>query len=139
MGYSGNNDPGFIIPTAIATREQATVNTSSLPGKASVMTSGGGSLASKRGIEDLDFFIGDEAMANSKTYSLNYPVRHGQVENWDLMEKFHQACIFQYLRCEPEDHYFVLVFIYFYFYYNNLYFYFFIFLIYIFDYFFDFT
>jgi hypothetical protein len=47
--------------------------------------------------------------ANSKSYQLSYPIRHGQVENWDLMEKFHQACIFKYLRCEPEDHTFLLV------------------------------
>ena len=66
-------------------------------------------LASKRGIEDLDFTIGDEAMANARTYALKYPMRHGQVESWDLMEKYHQACIFQYLRCEPEDHAFLLV------------------------------
>jgi actin-related protein 3 len=91
MGYSGNNDPQFIIPTCIGTREQK-----------------GGNL-SKKGIDDLDFYIGDEAMANSKTYTVNYPIRHGQVDNWDLMEKFHQACIFQYLRCEPEDHAFLLV------------------------------
>ena len=101
MGYSGNNDPAFIIPTAIATRESPSTNPKS--------GAGGGNVASKRGIEDLDFFIGDEAMANSRTYSVHYPVRHGQVENWDLMEKYHQACIFQYLRCEPEDHYFLLV------------------------------
>jgi actin-related protein 3 len=88
MGYAGNNDPAFIVPTAIST---------------------GTGTNKKRGIEDLDYFIGDEAMQNAKTYALSYPVRHGQVENWDLMEKFHQACIFQYLRCEPEDHTFLLV------------------------------
>lgn len=93
LGYAGNNDPQYIIPTAIATRETPTAGTN---------------LAGKRGIEDLDYYIGDEAIANSKTYSVNYPVRHGQVENWDHMEKFHQACIFQYLRAEPEDHFFLL-------------------------------
>jgi actin-related protein 3 len=93
MGYAGNDDPQFIIPTAIATKEQASNTT-------------GGNI--KKGIEDLDYFIGDEAMQNSKSYSLSYPVRHGQVESWDLMEKFHQACIFQYLRCEPEEHCFLL-------------------------------
>jgi actin-related protein 3 len=94
MGYSGNDDPQYIIPTAIASKDVASNQT-------------GGNI--KKGIDDLDFFIGDEAIANSKTYSLNYPVRHGQVENWDLMEKFHQACIFQYMRCEPENHTFLLV------------------------------
>jgi len=62
----------------------------------------------KRGTDDLDFFIGDEALANSKTYDIFYPVRHGQVENWTHMEYFWEHCIFKYLRCEPEDHYFLL-------------------------------
>ncbi|TPX51055.1 hypothetical protein SeMB42_g01408 [Synchytrium endobioticum] len=100
MGYAGNNDPQFIIPTVIATRESAASQTQG--------TGKSASLASKRGIEDLDFFIGDEAVANEKTYALKYPMKHGQVEDWDLMEKFHQASIFQYLRCEPEDHFFLL-------------------------------
>jgi len=96
MGYAGNNDPQFIIPTAIAT------------GGTSTTTGNKGNLASKRGIEDLDFFIGDEALANSKSYNISYPIRHGQIDNWDLMEKYWEHCIFKYLRCEPEDHYFLL-------------------------------
>ena len=66
-------------------------------------------LASKRGIEDLDFFIGDEAYANSKTYQVDQPIKHGLIENWDHMERFWEQCIFKYLRCEPEDNYFMLV------------------------------
>ena len=31
------------------------------------------------GLEDLDFHIGLEAVANSATCSVNYPVRHGMV------------------------------------------------------------
>jgi hypothetical protein len=63
------------------------------------------------GIEDLDFYIGDEALVNQKTYSVNYPIRHGQIENWDLMERYWEQCIFKYMRCEPEDHAFLLVWI----------------------------
>lgn len=62
MGFAGNNDPNFIIPTEIAVNEKAA-----------------GKLASKRGIEDLDFYIGDEARQYSKTYSVYSPVRQGQV------------------------------------------------------------
>lgn len=64
----------------------------------------------KRGTEDLDFYIGDEALAksNSPGYGVHYPIKHGQVENWDHMERFWEASIFQYLRCEPEDHRFLL-------------------------------
>ncbi|KXS15130.1 actin2 [Gonapodya prolifera JEL478] len=89
LGYAGNNDPQYIIPTAIAVKPSQNV-------------------ATKRGIDDLDFYIGDDAFANAKSYDLQYPVKHGQVDNWDLMEKFHQACIFEYMRCEPEDHYFLM-------------------------------
>ena len=44
-------------------------------------------------------------------YSLlrhQYPVRHGIVEDWDLMERFLEQSIFKYLRAEPEDHHFLL-------------------------------
>ena len=90
MGYAGNKEPQFIIPSAIAVKESAKVGTN--------LT---------RGVEDLDFYIGDEAM-DSKGYAVKYPVRHGQVEDWDLMEKFFEQCIFKYLRAEPEDHHFLL-------------------------------
>jgi len=89
MGYAGNSEPSYIIPTAIASSDDA---------KKSV----------KGNIPDLDFFIGDEAIDNSATYGINYPVRHGLIDNWTHMEKVWQHCIFKYLRSEPEDHYFLL-------------------------------
>ena len=54
-----------------------------------------------------DFYIGDEADA-VVGYATKYPIRHGVVEDWDLMERFWEQCIFKYLRAEPEDHYFLL-------------------------------
>jgi len=93
MGFAGNCEPQYIVPTVIATQE----------GKGAQKAA-----TQKKGVEDLDFFIGDEAFANSKTYDLFYPVRHGQVDNWTHMELFWEQCIFKYLRCEPEDHYFLL-------------------------------
>lgn len=62
-------------------------------------------------MEDLDFFIGDEALANAKTpgYGVHYPIRHGMIDNWDHMERYWEQTIFKYLRAEPEDHYFLLV------------------------------
>ncbi|KAF8307343.1 Actin/actin-like protein [Clavulina sp. PMI_390] len=105
IGFAGNSDPSFVFPTAIATKE-TTAGASSTRGPSAV--SRATNLASKRGIEDLDFHIGDEAMANSKTYSLHYPIRHGQIENWDHMERYWEQSIFKYLRAEPEDHYFLL-------------------------------
>ncbi|KAG8506135.1 Actin-related protein 3C [Galemys pyrenaicus] len=61
-----------------------------------------------RGVDDLDFFIGDEAI-DKPTYSTKWPIRHGIIEDWDLMERFMEQVIFKYLRAEPEDHYFLMV------------------------------
>ena len=60
-----------------------------------------------KGVDDLDFFIGDEAL-DKPGYAPKYPIRHGIVEDWDLMERYWEQCIFKYLRAEPEDHYFLL-------------------------------
>ncbi|KAF3824520.1 hypothetical protein GH733_008805 [Mirounga leonina] len=60
-----------------------------------------------KGVDDLDFFIGDEAI-EKPTYATKWPIRHGIVEDWDLMERFMEQVIFKYLRAEPEDHYFLL-------------------------------
>lgn len=96
-----------VFPTAIATRGSAAQSSRSGP----AVPAKPGSLASKRGVEDLDFFIGDEALANAKTpgYGVYYPIRHGQIDNWDYMERYWEQTIFKYLRAEPEDHYFLLV------------------------------
>ena len=49
LGFAGNNEPQMIIPSAVAIKETAKV----------------GDQTARRlctGVEDLDFFIGDEAM-----------------------------------------------------------------------------
>ncbi|KNC81360.1 hypothetical protein SARC_06306, partial [Sphaeroforma arctica JP610] len=94
MGYAGNSVPSYIVPSCIAVKENK--------------VGGGASKLVGKGIEDLDFHIGDEAIANQKTYSAHYPIRHGIVENWDLMERYWEQAIFKYMRAEPEDHYFLL-------------------------------
>lgn len=48
MGFAGNKEPQFIIPSAIAIRESAKVGDQS-------------SRRLYKGVDDLDFFIGDEA------------------------------------------------------------------------------
>lgn len=92
MGFAGNTEPQFIMPSAIAVKESAKV---------------GGKGTSLKGVDDLDFFIGDEAV-DRPSYATKWPIRHGIVEDWDLMERYWEQCIFKYLRAEPEDHYFLL-------------------------------
>ncbi|KAJ9105010.1 Actin- protein 3 [Naganishia adeliensis] len=118
MGFAGNPEPSFVFPTVIATHggsstsggksTTSTAHAGSRPTGAPPVASKPGHLASKRGIDDLDFFIGDGAIANAKTYGLHYPIKHGMVENWDHMERFWAQSIFKYLRAEPEDHYVLL-------------------------------
>ncbi|XP_066092837.1 actin-related protein 3B isoform X3 [Saccopteryx bilineata] len=94
LGYAGNTEPQFIIPTCIAIRESAKVVDQA---QRKVL----------RGVDDLDFFIGDEAI-DKPTYATKWPIRHGIIEDWDLMERFMEQVIFKYLRAEPEDHYFLM-------------------------------
>lgn len=74
LGFAGNDSPSFVFPTAIATKGPAAGAGGSGSGrpavanKPSFLTGGagpGGHLSGKRGTEDLDFFIGDEALAAS--------------------------------------------------------------------------
>lgn len=123
MGFAGNKDPSFVIPSAIATRQGPGGSSGHgghhggkapppPPSKPSSLSSASPSnLSSKRGVEDLDFFIGNEALHAGKGhgYGVHYPVRHGLIDDWDLMEKYWQQCLFKYLRTEPEDHCFLLV------------------------------
>lgn len=75
-------EPSFIVPTAVAAAEDWR----------------------RDGIGDLDFHIGDEAVKHASTYPVNYPIRHGIVENWDNMERFWQRTFFKYLQCDPKEH-----------------------------------
>ncbi|XP_011728180.1 actin-related protein 3B isoform X2 [Macaca nemestrina] len=94
LGYAGNTEPQFIIPSCIAIRESAKVVDQA---QRRVL----------RGVDDLDFFIGDEAI-DKPTYATKWPIRHGIIEDWDLMERFMEQVVFKYLRAEPEDHYFLM-------------------------------
>uniref|UniRef100_H2ZHR1 Actin-related protein 3 n=1 Tax=Ciona savignyi TaxID=51511 RepID=H2ZHR1_CIOSA len=90
LGYAGNTEPQFIQPSSICVKESATVGSKVV-----------------KGVDDLDFFIGDDAQ-DKPNYAIKWPVRHGIVEDWDLMEKFMEQVIFKYLRAEPEDHHFLM-------------------------------
>lgn len=56
----------------------------------------------------MDFYIGDEAQTHNSSHQISYPIKHGLVDNWDNMEKIWQRTIFKYLKCDPEEHYFLL-------------------------------
>jgi actin-related protein 3 len=89
MGYAGNYEPQYIVPSLISTLVEK-------PGQ------------KKSDVHDLDFFIGAEASIQRHNYNVDMPIRHGIVENWDNMERYWQRCIYQYLACDPEEHYMLL-------------------------------
>jgi actin-related protein 3 len=91
MGYAGNYEPNYIVPTLISV-----VAEDNKPG------------AKKDEVKDLDFFIGAEATVKHDNYNVDYPIRHGIIDNWDNMEKYWSRCIYQYLCCDPEEHYTLL-------------------------------
>jgi len=90
MGYASNAEPSYIIPSTIAVGQ-------------------GSQRPAQQCVDDLDFYIGNEAFEHSSTHQLNYPIKQGIIDNWDNMEKLWQSCLFKYLRCEPEEHYMLLV------------------------------
>lgn len=91
MGYAGNYEPNYIVPTLIQVKEPTKVDK-----------------RNKEVIPDLDFFIGQEATQKRSDYNLDYPIRHGIVDNWDNMERYWARCIYQYLCCDPEEHHMLL-------------------------------
>ena len=78
MGFSGNAEPSFIIPSCIGVNDAV---------------SGAGRRGSA--LDDLDFAIGNEALAAASSTTVSWPIRHGQVENWDYMERYWAQCMFK--------------------------------------------
>merc|ERR1719203_2048690 len=56
------------------------------------------------GMHHKDVMIGDEAMSKRGILSLQYPIAHGIVTNWDDMEKIWHHTFYNELRVEPEEH-----------------------------------
>ena len=92
-GYAGNVRPDYVFPTAIAAADEGA---SEIGGSA------------RDGLRDLDFCLGDLAVSSTR-HSVNYPVKHGLIDNWTNMERVWQRCFFEHMRCDPEEAYVVLV------------------------------
>uniref|UniRef100_A0A804UFL9 DNA-directed RNA polymerase n=1 Tax=Zea mays TaxID=4577 RepID=A0A804UFL9_MAIZE len=104
MGFAGNVEPCFISPTVVAVNE-------SFSGSAQPAARGTPARGNWLAQHSAGVMADLEALARSRassSHNLSYPIRKGQVENWDTMERFWQQCIFNYLSCDLEDHYFLL-------------------------------
>lgn len=99
MGFAGNYEPNYIVPTLISVAADKKSGGSGGVGQQS---------QADTTIHDLDFYIGDHANEKRLNYNIDYPIRHGIIDNWDNMEKYWQRCIYQYMSADPEEHYFLL-------------------------------
>jgi len=93
MGYAGNLDPDFVIPTAIAEIDKKSNLSVSIKN------------------DEYNYYIGEEGIYQAKTsknHKLYYPMQNGIIESWDLMEKYWHQSIYNYLKCDPQEHNFVL-------------------------------
>lgn len=81
MGFAGNVEPCFITPTVVAVNDS--FSSSAQPAPRGAPAKGNWLAQHSAGVmADLDFYIGEEALARSRassTYSLSYPIRNGQV------------------------------------------------------------
>ena len=53
---------------------------------------------------ETEFFIGADAQYKRGILKLNYPIKHGVIENWDVMEKIWDYTFTNELRVAPEEH-----------------------------------
>lgn len=109
MGYAGNAEPQFVIPSVVAIDSvSAGKSIKGKNGQDKCMNKFQSKISGST-LDDLGILIGDEALNSSKSCSLVYPIKHGQIENWDLMESFWLQSMYRYMHCEPENHLFLLV------------------------------
>lgn len=53
------------------------------------------------GMNNKDFYIGEEAQAKKGVLKLEYPIEHGIVSNWNDMERIWHHCFYNELRVTP--------------------------------------
>ncbi len=87
MGFAGNAEPQDIFPSSIGKPIRANTSTS------------------KQQLHDLDYVIG---CPNHATHNIHFPIKHGIIQDWNTMEQTWSHSIYHKLRCNPEEHYFLL-------------------------------
>jgi len=81
-GFSGDEAPRTVFPSIVGRPK--------MPG---IMV----------GIDVRDNYVGDEAMSKRGILSLRYPIEHGMVTNWEVMEKIWHHTFYNELRVSPDE------------------------------------
>ena len=85
-GYGGDDHPSSVFASIIAK-----------PKSRAIMVGG------KTGGDD-EYFIGDEAQQKRGICTINYPIEHGIIQDWDDMKKIWQHTFYNELRDTPSEH-----------------------------------
>ena len=127
LGFASNSEPSFVLPTCVSvdfddhhqnrrdaiqnatgrtppggTNRRHTNNTTNTPFFSNATTE------SHRSLSDLNYSIGDDALARIHSKTIKWPISNGVVNDWTSMEKFWQTSVLGLLRVDPEEHYFLL-------------------------------
>ena len=99
VGYAGNPIPSAVFPTAIAYRSNVGVEEVTQRKKRND--------GLYKSVEDLDYLVGENAFGHNN-YIPTCPIQHGIIQDWNSMEKIFDYSLYQELRCNPEEHYFLI-------------------------------
>ncbi len=82
-GFSGEEGPRAVFPGIVGRPKQIGV---------------------MQGVEQKDFFVGQQAEEKRGILTLKYPIEHGIVDNWEDMEKIWDHTFTNELRVAPSEH-----------------------------------
>ena len=89
LGYAGMMEPEVVVASAIGTKR----------------TKGQNAL-----LDEMNYLVGSHNMVleQTSTHDFNFMIRNGLIQDWDALERLWQSCIYEKLRCNPEDHPFLI-------------------------------
>ena len=56
------------------------------------------------GFDSKDVYIGEEVLFKEDVLKIEYPVEHGIVTNWEMMEKIWHHTFYNELQINPEEY-----------------------------------
>jgi actin-related protein 3 len=128
-GFANNSEPSFVIPTCVSYDDVVGRDSSSSTTTTTTTTSSPFSSQKqqqrqmnnnsndrnstnqnnhRKELKDLSYDIGQDAINNVQTRSCAWPIQNGIVKDFTNFEKFVQRVITKNLRCDPEEHLFLL-------------------------------
>jgi actin-related protein 3 len=89
LGYAGMLEPEVVVASAVGTKR--------VKGKNAI-------------IDDMSYMVDnhDMLLESASTHDFNFMIRNGLVQDWDALERLWHTCIYDKLRCNPEDHCFMV-------------------------------